>query len=277
MLSAAGYATGALRQVAPRQRGRAAAERPGLRRVVRHPAHDGRGLLAVVAAGCGAGVVPFPHRSWRARKGETSRELEVYDLEQRRLIDAEITRRTVDFMRAQRRPGSRSSPTCPTRCVHFPTLPHPAFAGQHRPRRLRRRARRDGRERRHAARRGRRARRSATTRSWSSPATTGRRRAGPWHGSAGPWRGSYFTAHGGRRCACRSSSAGRAGSPPAGSATRSCTRSTPSRRFAAIAGAEVPADRPIDGVDQTDFLLGQDRDVGPRGVPGVRGGPAARR
>jgi hypothetical protein len=33
------------------------------------------------------------------RKGESSRELVVYDLEQRRLIDAEITRRTVDFMK----------------------------------------------------------------------------------------------------------------------------------------------------------------------------------
>jgi hypothetical protein len=33
------------------------------------------------------------------RKGEKSRELEMYDLEQRRLIDAEITRRTIDFMK----------------------------------------------------------------------------------------------------------------------------------------------------------------------------------
>ena len=33
------------------------------------------------------------------RKGEKSREIVVYDLEQRRLIDVEITRRTIDFMK----------------------------------------------------------------------------------------------------------------------------------------------------------------------------------
>jgi hypothetical protein len=32
------------------------------------------------------------------RKGEKRRALAVYDLEQRRLIDAEIIRRTIDFM-----------------------------------------------------------------------------------------------------------------------------------------------------------------------------------
>jgi hypothetical protein len=39
------------------------------------------------------------------RKGERSRELEVYDLNERRLIDAEITRRTIDFMRRYARFG----------------------------------------------------------------------------------------------------------------------------------------------------------------------------
>ena len=45
-----GYATGALRQVAPRQRRRPAAQRSGLRRVVRHPAHDRRGASGLDAA-----------------------------------------------------------------------------------------------------------------------------------------------------------------------------------------------------------------------------------
>src|SRR3954454_3481750 len=45
-----------------------------------------------------AAGVAFEH-IMEGRKGETSRELQVYDLEQRRLIDAEITRRTVDFMK----------------------------------------------------------------------------------------------------------------------------------------------------------------------------------
>ena len=33
------------------------------------------------------------------QKGEKSRALAVYDLDQRRLIDAEITRRAIDFIK----------------------------------------------------------------------------------------------------------------------------------------------------------------------------------
>ena len=53
-LSEAGYATALLRQVASRQPRRPVAERPGLRRVVRHPAHDGR-VDVVILAGLVAG------------------------------------------------------------------------------------------------------------------------------------------------------------------------------------------------------------------------------
>jgi arylsulfatase len=45
-----------------------------------------------------AAGVPFMH-IMEGGKGEKSRELAVYDLDQRRLIDAEITRRTIDFMK----------------------------------------------------------------------------------------------------------------------------------------------------------------------------------
>src|SRR3954464_9576643 len=44
-----------------------------------------------------AAGVSFEH-IMEGKKGEKSQELQVYDLEQRRLIDAEITRRTIDFM-----------------------------------------------------------------------------------------------------------------------------------------------------------------------------------
>jgi arylsulfatase len=39
-----------------------------------------------------------PEQIMEGRKGEKSRELKVYDVEQRRVIDAEITRRTITFM-----------------------------------------------------------------------------------------------------------------------------------------------------------------------------------
>src|SRR6186997_769443 len=46
--------------------------------------------------------VPF-EQIMEGRKGEKSRDVAVYDLEQRRLIDAEITRRTIAFMEKQTR------------------------------------------------------------------------------------------------------------------------------------------------------------------------------
>src|SRR5436190_3087619 len=42
-----------------------------------------------------------PEKIMEGRKGENSRDLKIYDVEQRRLIDAETTRRTIDFMQRQ--------------------------------------------------------------------------------------------------------------------------------------------------------------------------------
>jgi arylsulfatase len=54
----------------------------------------------------------------------------VYDLDQRRLLDAEITRRSIAFMerhaRAKRPFFAYATITQP----HLPTLPNPAFAGK---------------------------------------------------------------------------------------------------------------------------------------------------
>lgn len=72
--------------------------------------------------------IPLPH-IMEGRKGERSRELVVYDLDQRRLIDTEITRRTVDFMKRSVASGKPFYAYVPLTQVHFPTLPHPKFAG----------------------------------------------------------------------------------------------------------------------------------------------------
>src|SRR4051812_7420160 len=76
-----------------------------------------------------AAGVEFEH-IMEGRKGERSRELQVYDLEQRRLIDAEITRRTIAFMKRSRDVGKPFYTYVPYTLVHFPTLPNPAFAGR---------------------------------------------------------------------------------------------------------------------------------------------------
>jgi len=49
------------------------------------------------SAGYSADIMP-PEQIMEGRKGEKSRALKVYDLEQRRLIDAEITRRSIALM-----------------------------------------------------------------------------------------------------------------------------------------------------------------------------------
>ena len=76
-----------------------------------------------------AAGVPFEH-IMEGRKGESSRELVVYDLDQRRLIDAEITRRTIDFMKRSVASGKPFYAYVPFTLVHFPTLPNPKFAGK---------------------------------------------------------------------------------------------------------------------------------------------------
>jgi arylsulfatase len=55
---------------------------------------------------------------------------QVYDVEQRRLIDAEITRRAIAFIERQTQ-ASKPFFACATLTQpHLPTLPHPAFAGK---------------------------------------------------------------------------------------------------------------------------------------------------
>ncbi len=71
------------------------------------------------SAAAKAAHTPFMH-IMEGRKGEPSRELQTYDLEQRRLIDAEITRRTIDFMQRGVRARTPFYAYVPFTLVHFP-------------------------------------------------------------------------------------------------------------------------------------------------------------
>ena len=88
----------------------------------------------------------------------------------------------------------------------------------------------------------------------------------PWQGSSGPWRGYYFThMEGSLRV------------PfivrwphhiPAERVSNEIVHEVDTfHTFASIAGASVPTDRPIDGVDQTDFLLGKSERSSREGFP----------
>jgi arylsulfatase A-like enzyme len=77
----------------------------------------------------------------------------------------------------------------------------------------------------------------------------------PWDGWAGPWRGQYFTAwEGGIRVPYMIRWPGKV---PAGRVSDEIVHGADLfPTLASLAGAGVPQDRPIDGVDQSPFFLG---------------------
>jgi arylsulfatase len=208
--------------------------------------------------------VPFEH-VMEGKKGEPSRELTVYDLEERRLIDAEITRRTVDFMRRGVEAGRPFYAYVPYTLVHFPTLPNPAFAG------------RTG----HGDFPDALAEMDANVGSLLDAveelgigdetivvftSDNGPEATWPWQGSSGPWRGYYFThMEGSLRTPFIIRWPGRIA--PGRVSNEIVHEVDTFTTFATIAGAKVPADRPIDGVDQTAFLLGETETSAREGFP----------
>jgi arylsulfatase len=204
--------------------------------------------------GYSTAIMP-PEQILEGRKGEKSRALKVYDVEQRRLIDAEITRRTIAFMErhaAAKKPFfAYATLTQP----HLPTLPNPAFAGK------------------------------TGNGDWADmlaemDANVGQMldavdRLGlrddtiviftsdngpefirPWDGWAGPWRGQYFTAwEGGIRVPFMIRWPGKIAAGRVSDEIVHAVDLFPT--LASLAGGVVPKDRAIDGVDQSAFFLGK--------------------
>ncbi|HEX4852012.1 MAG TPA: sulfatase-like hydrolase/transferase, partial [Puia sp.] len=71
-----------------------------------------------------------PEMILEGTKGSKSRELKVYDLVQRRLIDAEITRRSVDYMQKHAKSGKPFFIFAALTQPHIPALCNPAFQGK---------------------------------------------------------------------------------------------------------------------------------------------------
>jgi len=199
------------------------------------------------------------------RKGEKSRELVVYDLEQRRLIDAEITRRTIDFMKRSVQARKPFYAYVPFTLVHFPTLPNPKFAGKTGygdfPDALAEMDAHVG-EILDAIEELRI--RDNTVVVFTSD--NGPEATWPWQGSSGPWRGYYFThMEGSLRTPFIIRWPNRI---PAGRVSNEIVHEVDTfTTFAAFAGAKIPTDRAIDGVDQTDFLLGKSEKSNREGFP----------
>lgn len=196
-----------------------------------------------------------PQYVMEGRKGEPSREVAVYDLNLRPLLDSEATERTIDFMKRSVGEGKPFYAYVPLTQVHLPTTPHPDFAGK--------------------TGNGDFADSMAETdhrlgeildaidelgigddtivvfTSDNGPDPTW-----PWQGSSGPWRGYYFThMEGSLRVPFIIRWPGKI---PAGTVSNEMVHQIDTfTTFAKITGARIPGDRAIDGVDQTDFLFGK--------------------
>ena len=188
-------------------------------------------------------------------KGSPAEKREVYDLEMRRRIDEELTRRSCKFVRQQTAAEKPFFLYVPLTQMHFPTIPHRSFEG--------------------VSKNGDFADslmemdarvgeiidavdasglRDNTLFIFASDNGPEYRR--PWRGSAGMWTGTYHTAMEG---ALRVPFIARwPGQIQPGAVTNEIVHVVdllPS--LAAVAGANVPADRPIDGVNQLPFLIGK--------------------
>ena len=205
------------------------------------------------SVGFDADVVELPY-VMEGFKGAPAEKRELYDLEMRRNIDAELTRRSCDFI--QRKAGG-AKPFflyVPLTQLHFPTISHRAFEGK--------------------TGQGDFADslvemdtrvgqildtiescglRDDTVFIFASDNGPEYRR--PWRGSAGMWTGTYHTAmEGGLRVPLMVRWPNQV---PAQRVTNEMVHVVDLfPTLAHIAGAQVPTDRPIDGVNQTDFLLG---------------------
>ena len=206
------------------------------------------------APGFDPSVVEIPH-VMEGRSGETARNVEVYDLEMRRRIDAELVARSNDFMRRQSKRKKPFFLYVPLTQLHYPTIPHRDFIGKtgwgefadsmaemdHRVGQILDEI--DALQL-----------REDTVVFFGSDNGPEFRR--PWRGTAGPWVGTYHTAmEGSLRVPFMLRWPGRV---PAGAVTDEIVHVTDLYpTLARVVGARAPTDRPIDGVDQLDFFLGR--------------------
>jgi len=199
------------------------------------------------------------------RAGQPSRQVRVYDLESRRTIDEQLVERSVDFMQrnvAAQRPFFLYLPLVH---LHFPTLPHQDFAGStgngdfadsmaemdHRVGQVMDEVERLG---------------IAEDTLFIFCSDNGPEFRAPYRGTAGPWTGTYHTAmEGSLRVPFIARWPGRIG---AGRTSNEIVHVTDLyTTLAGVAGAALPQDRPIDGVDQLPFFLGEQEKSAREGFP----------
>jgi len=207
------------------------------------------------------------------RRGEEPTKVRPYRLDYRPLIDGDLTAKAIEFMSRQAKAGKPFFVYLPYTATHYPTRPHPDFAGK------------------------------TGNGAWADlllqidtytgqlldavddlglrdntifvftadngpeAASHGNNSAtieSAMHGSAGPWRGTLFTGFEG---ALRVPFVARwPGRIPAGVASDEIVHEMDLfPTFAKFAGGKVPQDRVIDGLDMADFFLGKREKTGREG------------
>jgi arylsulfatase len=192
---------------------------------------------------------------YEAHKGERSRQVAVLDVERKRAMDKEITTRASAFIRKNASAAKPFFAYVSFSLFHHPTLPHPEFTDK------------------------------TGNGSWADclaemdyrvgqildtvkeagvedntivilTSDNGPEAASPWQGASGPWRGSYFTA---MEASLRAPFLIRwPGKIQAGRVSNEIVHILDLfTTLAHIGGAEIPKDRPVDGVDQREFFLGK--------------------
>lgn len=191
----------------------------------------------------------------RGTAGRPSEPVKVYDLDARRGIDADLVDLSIDFMRRQVAAGRPFFLYLPLVHLHFPTLPHPAFAGRtgagdfadsmveldHRVGQVMQAVDQLG---------------IGEDTLFVFCSDNGPEFRPPYRGTAGPWTGTYHTAmEGSLRVPLIARWPGRIAP---GRVSNEIVHVTDLyTTLAAVAGAPLPQDRPIDGVDQSPFLFGE--------------------
>jgi arylsulfatase len=207
-------------------------------------------------------ATPLPYVMESAKK-RRPRNVAVYDLAMRRRIDSELVTHALAFMKRQAKAKRPFFAYVPITQLHYPTLPHPDFAGKtgcgdfadsvaemdHRVGQIV-----DGVD----------ALKIAANTLLIFASDNGPEFRCPWRGTAGPWTGTYHTAmEGGMRAPFIARWPGRI-SP--GRVSNEIVHVTDLyTTLGHVAGAQVPTDRPVDGVDQLDFFLGTRKKSGREG------------
>ena len=213
-----------------------------------------------------------PSPIFSRKKGAQAEVIATYDAEFRAGFDRKITDWAIDFMGRAKQEGKPFYMYLPYTQVHIPPIPDPEFAGK--------------------TKRGNMADlltqmdaftgmildklgelglAEDTIVVWASdnggdptyrtPAIDPDPAGGQWSGFSGPWRGGYFTAlEGSNRAPCIIRWPGKV---PAGKVSNELVHEVDWFTTLLLAtGAQVPADRQIDGMDMRDFLLGEAEESG---------------